>query len=196
MDQQTVSLFLLFRVWAGIGLQSFGGGATTLALMRKAVVTEQRWLSDEEFSLYWGIVQIAPGINILGHTVLVGWKIARFTGAIVALCGLLLLSISMTVLITAGYTLIRDLPVVAAALRGIIPATVGIGLLLALQMLRPSLKRGRSEGAMSFGLTLFIVVGAPLFLLLSHVPSIIVLWGAGIIMGLGFWVFRIRRSDA
>jgi chromate transporter len=49
----------LFRVWAWIGFQSFGGGATTLYLMRRVTVEEQHWLSDEEYSLYWGIVQIA-----------------------------------------------------------------------------------------------------------------------------------------
>jgi chromate transport protein ChrA len=44
-------------------------------------------------------------------------------GAIVALIGLLLPSIAITILITAGYATIRTQPLVVAALHGIIPAT-------------------------------------------------------------------------
>ncbi len=189
MNQQ-VSLWHLFRIWSGIGLQSFGGGATTLYLMRKVVVEEQHWLSDEEYALYWGIVQIAPGINILGHTVLVGWKIAGLAGAVVALLGLLIPSISMTILITAGYTLIRDQPMVAAALRGVIPATVGIGIILVVQMLRPTVQSSQREGTFSLALTVVVLVVAPMFLLLTHIPIIVVLWGAGLVMGIGFWLYR------
>jgi chromate transporter len=185
-----VSLWHLFRTWAGIGIQSFGGGATTLYLMRKVVVEEQHWLSDEDYALYWGIVQIAPGINILGHTVLVGWKVAGFAGAVVSLLGLLLPSISLTVLITAGYTLIRDQPMVAAALQGIIPATVGIGLILVVQMLRPTVQSSYREGRFPLILTIIVIIMAPALLLFSHIPTIIVLWGAGLVMGIGFWLFR------
>src|SRR5438552_2895855 len=56
----------LFRIWAVIGAQSFGGGSATLYLIRRETVERQGWLTDDDFSRYWGICQIAPGINILG----------------------------------------------------------------------------------------------------------------------------------
>jgi chromate transporter len=185
----------LFRVWAGIGLQSFGGGATTLYLMRRVTVEEQHWLSDEEYSLYWGIVQIAPGINLLGQTVLIGWRVAGVLGAIVALIGLLLPSISITILITAAYATIRTQPLVVAALHGIIPATVGVGVVLAIQMLKPPVMASYREGWWHLGLSVAVLVGAPLLLVLLNLPAIVVLWGAGFCCAVGFWVLQ-RRGGA
>ena len=182
----------LFRVWAGIGLQSFGGGATTLYLMRRVTVEEQQWLSDEEYSLYWGIVQIAPGINLLGQTVLIGWRVAGALGAIVALIGLLLPSISITILITAGYATIRTQPLVMAALHGIIPATVGVGVVLVIQMLKPPVMTSYREGWWHLGLSVMVLIGAPLLLVLLNLPAIVVLWGAGFCCAVGFWVLQRR----
>lgn len=190
--KQPPQLRELFRIWAGIGLQSFGGGATTLYLMRRVTVEEQHWLSDEEYGLYWGIVQIAPGINLLGQTVLIGWRVAGFMGAIVALLGLLLPSIAITVLITAGYATIRDQPLVVAALHGIIPATVGVGVILAIQMLKPPVVASYHEGWGQLGLSLVVLVGAPLLLVLLNLPAIVVLWGAGGCCAVGAWLLRRR----
>ncbi|NBU64034.1 MAG: chromate transporter [Chloroflexia bacterium] len=185
----------LFRAWVGIGLQSFGGGATTLYLMRRVTVEEQHWLNDEEFALYWGIVQIAPGINLLGQTVLIGWRVAGVLGAIVALIGLLLPSIAITILITAAYATIRTQPLVVAALHGIIPATVGVGVILAIQMLNPPLVASSREGWGQLGVSVAVLVGAPLLLVLLNLPAIMVLWGAGICCAVGFWLLN-RRGGA
>ena len=52
------------RAWLSIGIQSFGGGAATLYLIRRTAVERHGWLSNEEFTRDWGICQIAPGINL------------------------------------------------------------------------------------------------------------------------------------
>ena len=185
----------LFRIWAGIGLQSFGGGATTLYLMRRVTVEEQQWVSDEEFSLYWGIVQIAPGINLLGQTVLIGKRVAGILGAIVALIGLLLPSIAITILITAAYATIRTQPLVVAALHGIIPATVGVGIVLVIQMLKPPVVASYREGWWHLGVSVAVLVGAPLLLVLLNLPAIVVLWGAGFCCAAGFWLLQRRGGQ-
>ena len=38
------ALWLFLRVWLSLGLQSFGGGAATLTLIRRAVVERHHWL--------------------------------------------------------------------------------------------------------------------------------------------------------
>ena len=176
-------------------MQSFGGGATTLYLMRRVTVEEQHWVSDEEFSLYWGIVQIAPGINLLGQTVLIGKRVAGMLGAIVALIGLLLPSIAITVMITAAYATIRTQPLVVAALHGIIPATVGVGVILAIQMLKPPVLASYHEGRWHLGLCLVVRVGAPLLLVLLNLPAFVVLWGAGVCCAGGFWWLNRRGGQ-
>ncbi len=181
----------LFRGYVGIGLQSFGGGATTLYLMRRVAVEEQQWLSDVEYTEYWGMVQIAPGINLLGQTVLIGYRVNGFRGAIIALVGLLLPSATLTIALTAGYAMIRTNPQVAAAVHGIIPATVGVGCVLALQMLKPALDSSRAEGLRSLWVYGLVVIGAPLLLAIAGLPAILVLWGAGIWCAVGaLWIRR------
>lgn len=49
---------------------------------------------------------------------------------LVSLVGLLLPSVSITIAMAATYATIRTQPLVGAALRGVVPATSGLGLLL------------------------------------------------------------------
>ncbi len=193
--QQQLSMVAFFRAWAGLGLQSFGGGSTTLYLMRQLSVSNHEWVSETEFAEYWGIVQIAPGINLLGQTVLIGWKVARLSGACIALLGLLLPSISITIAITAIYATIRENTLVAAAIRGMIPASAGIGLILVAQMVRPAWQRARREGWASQFISICVIVAAPLLLALTTLPAVIILWGAGIAMATLFWKLRITNGD-
>ena len=47
--------WLLFRIWAGIGLQSFGGGASTTFLIQRTFIEKHTWLSMEEFTYLWNL---------------------------------------------------------------------------------------------------------------------------------------------
>lgn len=194
MAQHTIALGQFFGAWARVGLQSFGGGSTTLYLMRQLCVTTHAWVDDTEFAEYWGIVQVAPGINILGQTALIGWKVARLTGAVVALLGLLLPSISITIAMTALYAMIRTNPWVAAAIRGMIPATAGIGLILVAQMIRPAWQHAQQEGRASMAISLAVLITAPLLLMFTSLPAVVLLWGAGIAMATLFGSLRITRG--
>jgi chromate transporter len=129
----------LLRVWLTLSVQSFGGGTATLALIRRAAVEEQRWVSGEEFGRFWGLVQLAPGINLLALTVLLGRRAAGGRGIVLALTGLLLPSAALTILLTAVYAHVRHFALVQEALRGIVPAVAGLGFLTAWQIARPLL---------------------------------------------------------
>src|SRR5499427_10253035 len=100
----------LFWIWTVIGAQSFGGGSATLYLIRRVAVERHGWLSDDDFIRYWGICQIAPGINILGLVTLIGWRVAGAPGVAVSVAGLLLPSATITVALTAVYASVRQAP--------------------------------------------------------------------------------------
>ncbi|HEU5086869.1 MAG TPA: chromate transporter [Roseiflexaceae bacterium] len=177
----------LFRAWFSIGAQSFGGGAATLYLMRRVAVEQHSWLTDDEFTQYWGICQIAPGINILGQTILIGRKVAGVPGVLLAVLGLLLPSVPLTILIAAAYTSIRDLPQMQTALRGLVPGTVGLGLLMAHQMMRPPLAASRRESRASLALSIVVILGSAALVGIAHASVIGVLWGAGAFCALVAW---------
>ena len=188
--QPFASSWLILRVWLGLGLQSFGGGTATLYLIRRAVVERYGWLSDDEFTRSWAVCQIAPGINLVGLTILIGWRLARVRGLLLALLGLLGPSVSITVLMTALYTRVQGLGLVQAGLRGIIPAAAGLGLLLAQQMARPLLRDSRNEGRASLAVSIVLLLGSIAVASLTNASIIWVIWGAGAVGAIAHWYWH------
>ncbi len=78
----------LAGLFAFIGLTSFGGGIT--AYIRRLVVTQKRWLTDEEFLPGLGLVQLLPGANVVGLSVYIGNHLKGPLGSVVALGSLLI----------------------------------------------------------------------------------------------------------
>ena len=187
-----VSPWRLFRIWAVIGAQSFGGGSATLFLIRRETVERHRWLTDDDFSQYWGICQIAPGINILGLVSLIGWRIAGAPGAPLSVCGLLLPSAGITVGLTSIYASVREVPVVRAAIAGVVPATVGLGLLLAFTMVRPLLKSARSDGRASTVVAIILLLVSTIAAARARTPVLAILWSAGAVSAVAHWQLASR----
>lgn len=175
-----------FLTWLRLGAQSFGGGSATLFLIRRAVVEEMKWVTEEEFTRYWAISQMTPGINLLCITILVGRQVAGAMGVFLSLLGLLLPSISITVLMTAGYTSIQQLEIVKSALRGIVPGTIGLSILMTYQLARPILAESRREGRMSLMASCLIIMGS-LLGLLSQLQVIPVLLAGGVLGAIAQW---------
>ncbi len=187
LDSVKPSIWLILRVWFSFGVQSFGGGAATLALIRRGVVEQHGWLTPEEFTRDWALCQVAPGINLLAMTTLIGKRVAGIPGVVAALLGLLVSSVAITVLITASYAQIKTRPEVQSALLGVIPATVGLGLITACQMAKSELITSKKEGSGSFLLALTLLIICGLAVRFWNLPVILVLFAAGIISALYYW---------
>jgi chromate transporter len=183
----------LLWIWTLVGVQSFGGGSATLYLIRRVAVERHHWITDEEFTRYWGICQIAPGINILGIVILIGWRVSGMLGAMLALCGLLIPSAALTVALTAVYASVREVPLVRAAIAGVVPATVGLGILLGYTMVRPLLNAARQEGRINAAVAASLLVGSTLAAALARTVVLAILWGAGALSALAQW-FYIKRQ--
>src|SRR5712691_1831252 len=125
-------IWRLFRIWASVGLQSFGGGASTTLLIQRAFIQKDRWLSMEEFMHLWNLCILTPGINLVALTILIGRKLGGAWGIAISLAGLLLPSALITCLLTVVFKSVEHLPAVQAILRGVVPATGGIMLLVGL----------------------------------------------------------------
>lgn len=186
----------LLRIWFNIGLQSFGGGTATLYLIRREAVERRGWITEEEFARFWGICQIAPGINILGLVILIGYRVRGGAGVALALLGLLVPSAAITVLLTAVYAGVESVPLVRAALHGVVPATVGLGLLLIYGMVKPPLAASRREGRASLALSVAVLLGSAALAALGQVSVVAILWGAGALLGLAQWLRAARLGRA
>jgi chromate transporter len=183
----------LFWIWTAIGVQSFGGGSATLYLIRRVAVERHEWLSDDDFTRYWGICQIAPGINILGLVILIGWRVAGAPGVLLSLGGLLVPSAAITVGLTSIYAGMREVPVVRSAIAGIVPATVGLGMLLAFTMVRPLLNGARRDGRTSTLVAVMLLLASTVAAASARTPVLAILWGSGALSALAQWQLVPRQ---
>jgi chromate transporter len=184
----------IFLIWISLGIQSFGGGSSTFYLIHQACI-ERGWLDEEEFVRDWALAQISPGINLVKLTALVGFQLRGWQGVVMAMSGLLLPSAAITALMTAGFSTIRSQPLVQAAMRGILPATIGLSLAMGVQMAQPVLARARQEGGVRLGAHILILVGAAGLLAVANVSPVAVLFLAGVAAILLMAIFPIESRS-
>jgi chromate transporter len=177
-----------------IGLQSFGGGSSTLGLIHQLAV-KRNWLSEAEFAQTWALVQMAPGINIIKLVILIGYRLRGWVGAMAATCGLLLPSSTVTVLMTAGYASIRTLPWIQAMLQGILPAVIGISLATGILMVYPLLRHAYRDGWARVGVHLFILLGAAVLIGVVRLSPLIIFFCAGFAAA-GFFHLTESKKDS
>ncbi len=177
-DRPRPGLWELFSTFLILGIQSFGGGTSTFIMIHQTSV-KRGWLSEEEFVRDYALSQIAPGINLLKLTILIGNRLRGRAGLIVSLLGLLVPSAAVTALMTAGFSSIRSQPIVQAAMKGVLPATIGLSLAMGVQMAAPLLSGAYKEGPVRLGANIAIVILAALLMALTNISPILVLLMAG-----------------
>jgi chromate transporter len=180
------SKWQLFRIWASVGLQSFGGGASTTFLIQRAFIQKHKWLSMEEFMHLWNLCILTPGINLVALTVLIGKKLGGTWGIVVSLAGMLLPSAVITCLLAAIFKQIEQVAAVQAVLRGVIPATGGIMLLVGLNFALPLIRRGYKEGVLYLLASSVLTIACALTVILLKLSVIVVILGAAFLGALFF----------
>jgi len=171
-------LWPLLRIWMSIGLQSFGGGASTTLLIQRAFIEKHKWLSMEEFTYLWNLCILTPGINLIALTVLIGRKLGGVGGIVVSLAGMLLPSATITCLITVVFASVQHVHLVQAILRGVVPATGGIMLLVGLNFALPLIRRGYREGILYLLMYCIFIIVCALAVILLRLSVIIVVLSA------------------
>src|SRR6187455_3290629 len=72
------------RVWAYVGLNSFGGPAGQIAVMHRVLVEEKKWLSESRFLHALNYCMLLPGPEATQLITYVGWLVHRTLGGLVA----------------------------------------------------------------------------------------------------------------
>src|SRR5713226_5960964 len=80
-DKPTLRSLLL--VWSKISVLAFGGGSSTLLLMRREFVERYGWLTDDEYARFWGFGQLSPGTNLIAMVILMGRYLGGGAGIVV-----------------------------------------------------------------------------------------------------------------
>ncbi len=155
------------KVWAYIGLTSFGGPAGQIAMMHKVLVEQKKWLDEGTYLLALNFCTLLPGPEAMQLATYAGWRLHGTRGGLAA--GLLfVVPGALVILVLAAlYANFGNVPVVAAIFTSIKAAVLAIVIEALIRIARRSLS-GRTEwliAAASFVAIFFFRVPFPLIVL-------------------------------
>lgn len=109
----------LYMSFFRIGGLTFGGGLAMLPMLKREVVEDRKWCTEEEVLDMYAIGQCTPGIIAVNTATYVGYKQAGFMGGLCATLGVISPSIIIISLIASILQNFIHLPAVVHALAGI-----------------------------------------------------------------------------
>jgi chromate transporter len=175
------SLGEALRVWAKIGVLSFGGPAGQIALMHRVLVDEKRWIDEPRFLSALNFCMLLPGPEAMQLATYVGWRMHGVRGGLAA--GLLFVLPGAVVILALSmlYAGLGRLPAAQALFVGIQAAVFAIVIEALLRVARRAL-RGRLDwiiAAAAFLAIFFFKVPFPLIVIAAALLGV---WrGAGAI---------------
>ncbi len=91
------------RLALKLGLTAFGGPAAHIAMLRREVVDDRKWIDDKTFSLFLGLTNLIPGPNSTEMVLLTGRTRAGIRGLLIAGAGFISPAFLITLTFAALY---------------------------------------------------------------------------------------------
>jgi chromate transporter len=178
------SLSDLAFVFLRLGTTAFGGPAAHIAMMEDEVVRRRRWMTHEEFLDLLGATNLIPGPNSTEMAIHIGHRQAGWRGLLIAGVSFILPAVLIVTAFAWAYVRYGSLPQVAGVLYGVKPVIIAI-------VLQALWSLGRTAIKSTF---LAFVLVAAVALTIVGVHELLVLFGAGVIVGSGRLIARPTRS--
>ena len=121
-----------------IGFFGFGGGFAMIPLMQSVAVHQTGWLTASQFGAAIALGQITPGPVAISAT-FIGYKVAGFTGALVATVAIFTPSLVCMYLLEKFYLKVRGKEITQAIMHGVLPVVAAIILIAAISLGRQSM---------------------------------------------------------
>ena len=163
------------KVWARIGVLSFGGPACQIALMHREIVEERGWLTEKEYLSALNFCMLLPGPEAMQLATYAGWKLHGVRGGLAAGLLFVLPGAAIVLALSMLYAAFGRLPLVDAVFYGIKAAVLAIVLEALLRVAKRALKDRAA----------WVIAGAAFVaLFVFAVPFPVVIVVAGLY---GFW---------
>jgi chromate transporter len=182
--QQPGSLREVAAYFLRLGTIAFGGPAAHIALMRRELVQQRKWLTDEEFVDLIGITNLIPGPNSTEMTMHLGSLRAGWRGLWVG--GACFIGPAVAIVLAAAWAYVRygGTPTGEGLLLGIQPVILAIIVQAIWGLRRAAIKSATT-----------IVVGvAVCALAFAGVNEIVLILGAGVVMLAWRGALAVHRS--
>lgn len=131
MKEKFKKLWTIYIVMFKIGALTFGGGWSIISQVQEEFVEKRHWVNEEQIMDYMSLARTFPGIMVVNFSILTGYAMNGFTGAIAASLGLVSPAVVVVSLVVLFYDSIKSNPAVIRTLNGIRSAVIPIILLAA-----------------------------------------------------------------
>ncbi|HEY2736993.1 MAG TPA: chromate efflux transporter [Thermoanaerobaculia bacterium] len=131
-------LWPLFGVFLKIGAVLFGSGYVLLAFLRADLVDRLHWLTERQLLDAVAVGQVTPG-PVFTTATFIGYLLGRGPGAVVATVAIFLPGFLLVAVSGPLIPRLRRSALAGAALDGIVVASLGLMLVVALQLARAAL---------------------------------------------------------
>lgn len=178
--------FKLFARTFSISALAIGGGYVMIPMLREQFADKLGWIDKNELTELTAIGQSAPGAMIVNVSVLMGYRLLGFWGAVCALLGTALPAVVLLIAAYYLYDIIRDNKYVSAGFRGM---SAGVSAVIAdtvVTMALPFIKKSE----LLYALIMVGAFAAAWFFGLNVALVIVICGIVGIIIG----VLRDRRK--
>lgn len=118
MNKDVKTLWKLFCSTFYLSAFTFGGGYVIVPLMKKKFVNDLKWIDEEEMMDLIAIAQSSPGAIAVNSSMIIGYRIAGLSGALIAMLGTVMPPLIIISIISTFYVAFRDNAVVSAVLKG------------------------------------------------------------------------------
>ena len=160
------------RLWAKIGLMSFGGPAGQIALMHKELVEERRWIGERRFLHALNYCMLLPGPEAQQLAIYVGWLLHRTIGGLAAGILFVLPGALVMLALSTLYMFYREVPLIDALFLGVKAAVLAVVVEAVVRIGRRALKN-----QVMIAIALIAFVG--IYMLNIPFPLIVLLAGLG-----------------
>ena len=116
----------VLRYFFRLGIIAFGGPAAHIAIMRRELVVQRKWLTDQEFVDHLGVTNLIPGPNSTELTMHMGAKRAGMAGLWVAGAAFIIPAVVITLFFAWLYVEYGDTPTGTALIYGIQPIILAV----------------------------------------------------------------------
>ncbi len=166
---------------------TIGGGYVIVPLMKKKFVDDLQWLKEDEMLNLIAIAQSSPGAVAVNAAMLLGYRIAGISGALVTIIGTVLPPFLFITVISIFYSAFRDNSIVSAVLKGM---QAGVAAVIADVVINLGGSVIKQKDIMS----VIIMAGAFIatFFLKINVMYIILVCGC---IGAGKLCFKLKKTE-
>ena len=116
---QDITFKNIFKVFFKIGLVLLGGGYVIVPIMKEELIKKRNWLKEDELYDYYSVSQCLPGIIAVNMSILTGYKLLKFKGAVISLFAMSLSPFISIIIIANILTKVLNIPFIEGLFWGV-----------------------------------------------------------------------------